>query len=153
MLNVVVDVYNRQRTTCSSIRRFRPRPASPTPPIVNIGKVQNTGFDLSVGHQSADWNVTFNGSHYKNKILLIADDQTSFFGPYSTRYRQPGHQQVGQPIGAFYGYVANGYFKMPPTRRRTRPMRTGKCTASASRSPRRRDQVPGPQRRRKDHRC
>ena len=36
-----------RRTTCSSTRRCRRRPASPTPPIVNIGKMQNTGFDFS----------------------------------------------------------------------------------------------------------
>ena len=39
-------VQPQRRTTCSSIRRFRRRPVSPSPPIVNIGKMKNTGFDL-----------------------------------------------------------------------------------------------------------
>jgi hypothetical protein len=96
---------------------------------VNIGKVRNAGFDLSIGHQSADWSMTFTGGHYKNKILFIADDQTSFFGPYSTRYGNQVINQVGQPIGAFYGYVANGYFKDAADSAAHTANAQGKCTA------------------------
>ena len=42
-----------------------------SPPIVNVGKMRNSGFDFSVGHQSATWSLTFNGSHYPSS----ADEQ------------------------------------------------------------------------------
>jgi TonB-dependent starch-binding outer membrane protein SusC len=111
-LNVVLDVY--RRTTDNLLFD----PATPAtagvaaPPIVNIGKMRNTGFDFSVGHVGSWWNATFNGSHYKNTILSIDGVQTSFFGPGATRLGQTVTiNQIGQPIGAFYGYVADGYFQ------------------------------------------
>jgi TonB-linked SusC/RagA family outer membrane protein len=113
-LNVVLDVY--RRTTDNLL--FDPRtPATAgvaAPPIVNIGKMRNSGFDFSVGHTGSWWNATFNGSHYKNTILSIDGVQKFFFGPGATRIALDGSQtinMVGHPIGAFYGYVADGYFQ------------------------------------------
>ena len=31
--------------------------------------MENKGFDFSIGHTASWWNVAFNGSHYKNKIV------------------------------------------------------------------------------------
>ncbi|HST07062.1 MAG TPA: TonB-dependent receptor, partial [Gemmatimonadaceae bacterium] len=110
-LNVVLDLYN--RTTNNLL--FDPRtPATAgiaAPPIVNIGKMQNKGFDFSIGHTASWWNATFNGSHYSNKILNIDGVQQFFFGPGSTRIGNPTINMVGQPIGAFYGYIADGFFR------------------------------------------
>ena len=111
-LNVVLDVY--RRTTDNLL--FDPRtPATSgiaAPPIVNIGKMRNNGFDFSVGHVGSWWNATFNGSHYKNTILSIDGVQTSFFGPGSTRLGSDiTINEVGHPIGSFYGYIADGYFQ------------------------------------------
>jgi TonB-dependent starch-binding outer membrane protein SusC len=110
-LNVVFDVY--KRTTDNLL--FDPRtPATAgiaAPPIVNIGKMQNNGFDFSVGHQASWWNATFNGSHYKNKILNIDGVQTFFFGPGGTRIGNQTINMVGQPIGSFFGFIADGFFR------------------------------------------
>jgi TonB-linked SusC/RagA family outer membrane protein len=110
-LNVVLDVYN--RTTDNLL--FDPRtPATAgiaDPPIVNIGKMQNKGFDFSIGHQASWWNATFNGSHYKNTILTIDGVQTFFYGPGGTRIGNPTINQVGQPVGAFFGFIADGFFR------------------------------------------
>jgi len=111
VLNVVVDVYKR------ATNNLLFDPATPAtggladPPIINIGKMENTGIDFSIGHQAASWNVTFNGSHYKNKIVSINGDQTSFSGPISTRFGNQTINMVGKPIGSFYGFVADGYFQ------------------------------------------
>jgi hypothetical protein len=56
------------------------------------------------------WSVAFNGAHYKNKILSIDGVTQFFFGPVSTRIGQMVINEVGHPIGSFYGLVANGYF-------------------------------------------
>src|SRR5438552_10631245 len=54
--------------------------------------------------QGTLWSVTFNGSHYRNKILQIdALGTQSFTGPISLREQNPVINMVGQPIGAFYG--------------------------------------------------
>lgn len=96
-----------------------PQPAAAgiaAPPIVNIGKMQNRGIDFSLGYQGTIgegtlWSVTFNGSHYKNKILQIDGVQQYFYGPISTRYGNQVINQVGSPIGSFYGYISDGFFR------------------------------------------
>lgn len=111
MFNVVLDVY--KRTTDNLL--FDPRtPATAgiaSPPIVNIGKMENKGIDFSIGHTASWWNASFNGSHYNNKILSIDGVQTSFFGPIGTRIGNSTINQVGQPIGSFYGFIADGFFR------------------------------------------
>ena len=110
-LNVVVDVYRR----ATSNLLFDPQtPATAgiaAPPIVNIGKMKNTGIDFSVGHQAASWNISFNGSHYKNEIVSINGVQDFFYGPITTRYGNQVINKVGYPIGSFFGYIADGYFQ------------------------------------------
>jgi len=110
-LNFIVDVY--QRSTSNLL--FDPRlPATAgvaDPPIVNVGKMRNKGIDFSLGHRAAYWNVSFNGSHYKNEILSINGVQDFFYGPISTRFGNQVINQVGHPIGSFYGLVTDGYFQ------------------------------------------
>jgi TonB-linked SusC/RagA family outer membrane protein len=81
------------------------------PPIVNIGAMKNTGFDFSVAHRARSWNVTFNGSRYKNKIVRIDGVQDFVYGPVSTRFGNQVINQVGHPIGSFYGYISEGMFR------------------------------------------
>ena len=113
-INVVLDVY--KRTTNNLL--FDPQlPATAgfaSPPIVNIGSMVNKGIDFSIGHQASSWNVTFTGSHYKNEIKSIDGVQKFFYGPGGTqvlRFGNPIINQVGSPISAFYGYVADGFFR------------------------------------------
>ncbi|MEO8578236.1 MAG: SusC/RagA family TonB-linked outer membrane protein, partial [Gemmatimonadales bacterium] len=110
-LNFVVDVYKRETSNLLF------DPATPgtagiaAPPIVNIGKMKNTGIDISVGHQAANWNISFNGSHYKNEIVSINGVQDFFYGPITTRFGNQIINKVGNPIGSFYGYIADGFFE------------------------------------------
>ena len=110
LFNVVLDVYRRNTNNLLF------NPATPatagvaSPPIVNIGKMRNTGFDFSIGHVGSAWNATFNGSHYSNKIVSIDGVQTFFYGPVSTRFGNQVINKIGFPIGSFYGRVADGYF-------------------------------------------
>ena len=111
-LNVVFEVY--RRTTDNLL--FDPRlPAAAgqvAPPIVNIGSMENKGFDMSIGHRGTWWDMTLNGSHYKNKITAITADNDFFYGPIGVRLSpHPVINQVGHPIGSFYGYVSEGLFR------------------------------------------
>lgn len=89
---------------------------SAAPPIVNIGKMRNNGIDLSMGYRGSFgattlWSVTLNGSHYKNKIVEIDGASQFFYGPISLREQNPVINQVGYPIGSFYGLVADGFYR------------------------------------------
>ena len=109
-VSFIVDVYERKT---SNLLFDPPLPATAgvaDPPIVNIAAMKNTGIDFSIGHRATSWNVTLNGSHYKNKIVKIADEQNFFYGPTGIRFGNVVINQKGSPIGAFYGYVADGFF-------------------------------------------
>ena len=109
-INFVIDVYRRNTNNLLFNPALPATAGIASPPIVNIGKMRNTGFDFSLGHTASWWNLTFNGSHYKNTIISINGDQTQFSGPISTRFGNQVINQVGQAIGSFYGYIADGYF-------------------------------------------
>ena len=108
---LVVDWYDRNT---DNLLFNPPTPATAgiaDPPIVNIGAMQNTGFDFSISHRRRNWNVAFNGSHYDNKIVRIDGVQDFFYGPISTRFGNQVINQVGKPIGSFYGLIADGYYQ------------------------------------------
>ena len=110
-IDIVADVYQRET---SNLLFDPPIPGTAgvaNPPIVNIGQMQNRGIDFSIGHRAASWNVTLNASHYRNKIVRIAGTQDFFYGPISTRFGNQIINQVGEPIGSFYGYIAEGFFR------------------------------------------
>jgi TonB-dependent starch-binding outer membrane protein SusC len=110
-LNVVLDLY--ERTTDNLLYN----PALPATagaadaPIVNVGKMRNRGVDFTIGHQSDKWGLTFNGSHYNNEILRIDGQTNNFFSNRSTRIGRMVINQIGEPIGSFYGYQADGMFR------------------------------------------
>jgi len=114
---ISTDVYRRNTNNLLFDPRTPATAGSASPPIINIGKMRNEGIDFSIGYRSTIgtgtlWSVTFNGSHYTNKILQIDNLGTqSFVGPVSLREQNPVINMIGQPIGAFYGLVADGYYK------------------------------------------
>ena len=114
--NFSLDVYNRE-TSNLLFPPARPSTAGRAdPPFVNIGKMRNRGFEFSIGYTGnlgagKLWSVTFNGSHYRNKIVQIDGTRTYFIGPISTRFGNQTIDSLGQPIGAFFGLKANGYFR------------------------------------------
>ena len=111
-LNVVIDVYRRETSNLLFDPALPATAGVADPPIVNVGSMKNTGIDFSVGHRGSWWNASLNGSHYKNTIVKIAGTQKFFYGPGvgTTRFGIPVINQIVSPIGAFYGYIADGFF-------------------------------------------
>ncbi len=83
-----------------------------TAPFVNVGSVENTGFDFTLGwrdRSDSGWTygIDFNLSSYNNEVtelisaFAVGDD---FRGGPITR------SQVGEPISSFYGRVVEGVF-------------------------------------------
>jgi TonB-linked SusC/RagA family outer membrane protein len=114
--SLILDLYQRET---DNLLFDPPQPATAgvaAPPIVNIGKMRNRGIEFALGYQGAIgdgtlWNVSFNGTHYKNEIVRIDGVQEFFFGPITTRFGNQVINQVGHPIGSFYGLVADGFFE------------------------------------------
>ncbi len=82
-------------------------------PIVNIGGVKNTGFEMELTYRKSEgvfhYSVGGNFAYMKNLVTDLGYEGNSFnsypFGG-STVIRT----EVGHPIGSFYGYVADGIF-------------------------------------------
>jgi len=82
-------------------------------PFVNVGSVENTGFDITFGwHDQFDsgfsYGIEANLSHYNNEVTdLISAFQVGddFRGGPITR------TQIGQPISSFYGRKVEGVFR------------------------------------------
>ncbi|HJQ20366.1 MAG TPA: SusC/RagA family TonB-linked outer membrane protein [Gemmatimonadaceae bacterium] len=108
--NVVLDVYDRKTNNLLFDPPVPGTAGVASPPIVNIGKMDNKGVDVSLGYHGSGWNATLNGAHYKNKIVSIDGETDFFYGPNGERYGNPVINKVGYPIGAFYGLVNEGFF-------------------------------------------
>ena len=114
-LDVVFDIYDRT-TDGLLFNPENPGPAgSASPAFINIAKMQNRGIDFSINYRDklgsdGNFNVGLNFSQYKNKILNIDGSRSSFFTG-GGRFGTTGFNEVGGPIGAFYGWQTDGIFR------------------------------------------
>ena len=116
--NFSLDVYNRT-TDDLLFNPLQPGAAGQAdPPIENVGAMKNSGYEFALSYSGTVgtnkvWSVALNGAHNKNEIVRIAEGLDGFVGPGGpqvTRIGNPVFNQVGGPVGAFYGKVANGYY-------------------------------------------
>ena len=74
---------------------------------VNLGKIDVKGWELNLSWRdkigSANYNLGFNLSDARNKITDLGGTPESLTSTASGSYRR-----VGDPIGAFYGYLTDG---------------------------------------------
>ena len=93
-------------------------------PAQNAGSVENTGFDLNLLHNNRinkDWSyaVNLNIAYVKNEIIDMNGTEGANSKNDKLWYIE------GNPIGSYYGYVANGYFNTDDELANY-PKRTGK---------------------------
>ncbi len=87
---------------------------SASSPIVNLGNVQNRGFDISATYHDniGDFRYSINANitTYKNKITSLPDP--GYFDlSVGSRIGTLVREQVGQPIGSFFGYKVLGIYQ------------------------------------------
>ncbi|HTE11721.1 MAG TPA: TonB-dependent receptor [Chitinophagaceae bacterium] len=85
-----------------------------TKPLINIGTMRNTGFDLTLNYKgkvSRDFNfdagITF--SHYKNTMTKLNDEGAPRVIGLE-RLSGVLRTDKGHPISSFYGYVIDGFY-------------------------------------------
>ena len=115
-INVVVDLYKRTANDLLYAPQLPATAGRADPPIVNIGTMENMGIDFSVGYKSSltgdfQWGIEVIGSHYKNQIIKIDGEQDFFYGPVNGRGGVISTNQLGYPIGSFFGMVVDGIFQ------------------------------------------
>lgn len=75
--------------------------------LQNIGEVENKGWEITLSTLNLkgafEWTTDFNISSFKNKVLKL--------GPEGAPIISTNHiTQIGEPMGMFYGYLADGVF-------------------------------------------
>ncbi|MBQ7632417.1 MAG: TonB-dependent receptor [Paludibacteraceae bacterium] len=76
--------------------------------VANTGDMRNMGVELNVDYHSPNyngftWSGNLNLGHYKNTVVKLNDFTQSMGGDVRL--------MVGQPMGVYYGYVADGLFR------------------------------------------
>ena len=83
---------------------------------VNVGSVENRGFELALNyrHSVGDWNfdITANSAWNSNEVLELEEGLRIANGGAGPGYSgSVALTEVGQPIGYFFGLVADGIFQ------------------------------------------
>jgi TonB-linked SusC/RagA family outer membrane protein len=116
-LTLSVDVYD---NTTRNLLVAVPVPTTSgyTSQIQNVGSTQNKGLEFQAGatimqRHTFRWTGSFNISFNRNKILSLGDQQTNYLansGWAGTANPSDYIVEKGQPVGAMYGYLSNGYY-------------------------------------------
>jgi TonB-linked SusC/RagA family outer membrane protein len=85
-----------------------------TAPTVNIGDIQNKGWDVSLSYRnnlSRTWSINLraNLSAYRNLVVNIPDP--GYFDVAGSRIGTLVRNQAGHPVGSFFGYEVIGLFR------------------------------------------
>ena len=85
-------------------------------PWANVGDMQNKGVELELGYKNHiggfNYNVNGNISYNHNEVTSVGT-QINYFtiGSVQSANYEIGRFQIGQPVGAFYGFQELGTFK------------------------------------------
>lgn len=116
-LNLSVDVWERKTTDMLYAKAIPMVAGASAPPAVNIGDMNNKGFDLSLNYSNKALNgeLTYNLgltlSRYKNKIKAISDNPDEFISGTEFRYQTYTRAQAGTAFPEFYGLIVDGIFQ------------------------------------------
>ncbi|MTB50949.1 TonB-dependent receptor [Lewinella sp. W8] len=115
--NFVLDVY---QSTVDGLL-FNPAlpltAGTPAPPFVNIGSMENNGFDLALNWRpnagQFKFDISANISAYRNEIVAIDGELDEFFGRGGpgTRVGNTTINRLGNPIGTFFGFIQDGIWQ------------------------------------------
>lgn len=122
-LTVLVDVYNRVTDNLLTSMSL-PHSTGFTSILTNLGSLQNRGIDLEVSanvlgpSSPVQWNIGFNASKVKNKILRLPDNGIEnnriggvyVWDPARSDYAWLGGLQEGGTIGDAYAYKQLGIY-------------------------------------------
>ena len=113
------DVY-KKITSDLLLDRILPEFVGPTVVAENVGKVENKGFEFSLGGNilsTSDWNITssFIFSRNVNTVMELVDDKPIEKGEEyigQTLAFRPTRLEVGESMSMFRGYIFQGVYQL-----------------------------------------
>ncbi|MCX6213082.1 TonB-dependent receptor [Spirosoma sp.] len=115
-LNLTLDAYYK-RTNDLLLAVTVPWTSGFSTSLQNIGSAENKGLELAINSVNTTgafkWTSAFNIAFNRNKILDLGQITQFFSGGDSGHLKitNPSLVKVGEPIGRFYGYIADGVFR------------------------------------------
>jgi TonB-linked SusC/RagA family outer membrane protein len=115
-INIVADYYDK-RTKDLLLDVQIPGSSGYLSALQNVGSVKNTGIELALNTVNFDgdfkWKTSFNITFNKNEVLDLGGEleRPAGGGSASKQIANTGILRVGEPVGAFYGYVTDGLFQ------------------------------------------
>ncbi len=114
-LEINLDVYKRKTTDMLYPQNLPDTYGNLLLPSVNIGEMENKGFDLMLTYYGKvnndfNFNIRANLSHYKNEIAKLNNNPNEILWGPELRQNIYTASMTGKPISSFYGYVVDGYF-------------------------------------------
>jgi hypothetical protein len=111
-LNFTFDYYKKSTT---DLLASVPIPGSTgySSVLQNVGQINNEGLELSMDAAiltgEFSWNLFAQISHNKNKVVKLAGGDDIYGSTLSHPFNAPVNiARVGEPFGAFYGYIEDG---------------------------------------------
>ena len=114
-LEINLDVYKRKTTDMLYNQNLPDTYGNLELPAVNIGEMENKGFDLMAtyhGKVGNDFNfdIRANVSHYKNEVKKLNNNPKEILWGPELRQNIYTASMTGEPISSFYGYIVDGIF-------------------------------------------
>lgn len=117
-IGIVADYYKKNTTDLLFAKRLLAYTGISSQ-IQNIGEMENQGYEFTLNAKVFDkkfkWETSGNISFLENKVVDLGGDTDLFLAPPSgsrgSGFSTTGVLRVGEPIGNFFGYVADGIFK------------------------------------------
>lgn len=111
--NLSIDYYSKE-TTDILLEANTPDSSGLNPSLVNVGAVENSGFEVALSYKRiADkfsWNASLNAGYNKNEVTGLGNNGQDLQGGFTgALFSDPiTLTSIGEPIGSFYGYVVEG---------------------------------------------
>lgn len=114
-ITFTADVY--QSRTQSLLLNLNIPPSSGfSSTIANVGKVQNSGFELALNtvnmsRKDFRWTSNFNFTLNRNKTLELGPNETEIKSASNMEGHPTNITRIGQPVGMLYGYEVLGLYQ------------------------------------------
>lgn len=114
-LNIDVEVYRKRSKDQYFQNLSLPSTSGFSKTDVNSGSMENKGFELSINtvpYRTKTWNISFNINLARNinSILDVPDQYPMQKGVLTTNGQYVRRFELGQPIGAIYGFRYKGVY-------------------------------------------
>jgi TonB-linked SusC/RagA family outer membrane protein len=116
-ISLSLDIWNRVTNNMLYQKQLPLVLGGATRPSINIGEMQNKGFDLTLGYANTALNGDFTYSadlvlsHYKNELTKLTDVSSDFYEGSAYREKRYTRAMTGHAFPEFYGYIVDGIFQ------------------------------------------